>query len=344
MAQLDLGKVVGDAGKSAYQIAVDNGFIGDEQAWLNSLKGRTPVKGVDYFTEEDIAGIETEILSEIDVLNIEIVQTLPTTDIDPKTIYLVPKQGSQNDSYDEYMYINNQWEHIGSTDIDLSDYYTKTETDTLLSAKQATLVSGTNIKSINNTSLLGSGNINIAGNEVAIGDSTEVTNDTKIWVDTDDETDVFSEVVNSLSGNEIAKAPSVRAVNEESVIYSLGERKIGTFVDGKPLYEKTLYFTSNQYSNNTENTLSLNIDNAENIWLEKAFGRRDRGESFSPATKRYEFQTLPNIHSSLSSWGLGVYDINPVTKDFKLWIGNMNNTGFILNYIYFTFRYTKTTD
>ncbi len=69
---------------------------------------------------------------------------------------------------------------------DLTNYYTKTETNTLLggkadtattytktetdnaitaatSTKQDTLVSGTNIKTINNESLLGSGNINIQG-------------------------------------------------------------------------------------------------------------------------------------------------------------------------------------
>lgn len=46
---------------------------------------------------------------------------------------------------------------------DLSNYYTKGETDTLLEGKQPTLVSGTNIKTINNESLLGEGNINIQG-------------------------------------------------------------------------------------------------------------------------------------------------------------------------------------
>ena len=46
---------------------------------------------------------------------------------------------------------------------DLSNYYTKGETDTLLGEKQPTLVSGTNIKTINNESLLGEGNINIQG-------------------------------------------------------------------------------------------------------------------------------------------------------------------------------------
>ena len=45
----------------------------------------------------------------------------------------------------------------------LSNYYTKGETDTLLGQKQPTLVSGTNIKTINNESLLGEGNIDIQG-------------------------------------------------------------------------------------------------------------------------------------------------------------------------------------
>lgn len=53
----------GKDGKSAYDIAVKNGFNGNELQWLASLKGTagapgakgdTPIKGVDYFTEEDI--------------------------------------------------------------------------------------------------------------------------------------------------------------------------------------------------------------------------------------------------------------------------------------------------
>ena len=44
---------------------------------------------------------------------------------------------------------------------DASNYYTKTEVDTALSGKQETLVSGTNIKTINNQSILGDGNITI---------------------------------------------------------------------------------------------------------------------------------------------------------------------------------------
>ena len=46
------------------------------------------------------------------------------------------------------------------------NFYDKDETDDLLDEKQATLVSGTNIKTINNNSLLGSGNISISGSGI----------------------------------------------------------------------------------------------------------------------------------------------------------------------------------
>lgn len=54
---------------------------------------------------------------------------------------------------------------------DLTNYYTKTETNTLLGGKQDTLVSGTNIKTINNESILGSGNIDIQGGSITIDSS-----------------------------------------------------------------------------------------------------------------------------------------------------------------------------
>lgn len=67
-------------GESAYQVAVANGYEGTEEEWLASLKGEqgspgeagpagadghTPVKGEDYFTEEDIQGIVDRVLAEI---------------------------------------------------------------------------------------------------------------------------------------------------------------------------------------------------------------------------------------------------------------------------------------
>lgn len=59
--------------------------------------------------------------------NFQVVDVLPTENISISTIYLVPSTtpGEEN-IYDEYIYVNGNWEHIGSTSVDLSDYVTKT--------------------------------------------------------------------------------------------------------------------------------------------------------------------------------------------------------------------------
>ena len=52
-----IGTVYGKDGESAYEIALKSGFDGTEEEWLASLKGNpgyTPVRGVDYWTKDDI--------------------------------------------------------------------------------------------------------------------------------------------------------------------------------------------------------------------------------------------------------------------------------------------------
>lgn len=67
----------------------------------------------------------------------EIVETLPTTNIDENTIYLILKQdGSGNDYYDEYLYINGSFESIGNTRVDLSNYVTLDTEQTITGIKK----------------------------------------------------------------------------------------------------------------------------------------------------------------------------------------------------------------
>lgn len=124
--------------------------------------GYTPVKGVDYFTQEDIASLNipsktsditndsgfitnsvnnlvnyylkneiytkdevTALIGAIQQFHYEVVQELPQTGAN-NIMYLVPKSTSQtNNVYDEYVY-SNGWEKIGDTEIDLSNYVTIT--------------------------------------------------------------------------------------------------------------------------------------------------------------------------------------------------------------------------
>lgn len=64
-------------GLSAYEEAVKNGFKGTESEWLESLKSDKPVKGVDYYTEEDKNEIlenlqnSEEFKSKVDIAELE---------------------------------------------------------------------------------------------------------------------------------------------------------------------------------------------------------------------------------------------------------------------------------
>lgn len=89
--------------------------------------------------------MKTEInkaVSESGHLKREVVDNLPLSGID-NVIYMKSKSGKEDNIYDEYMWINQKWERIGSSEVDLSNYPTKqaleeSMTRTLTEAKQYT--------------------------------------------------------------------------------------------------------------------------------------------------------------------------------------------------------------
>lgn len=66
-------------GKSAYEVAVEEGFEGSVDEWLESLvgpKGDTPQKGVDYWNTSDKAEIETYVGQKVIEKNTELEKQL----------------------------------------------------------------------------------------------------------------------------------------------------------------------------------------------------------------------------------------------------------------------------
>lgn len=69
------------------------------------------------YTKEEVQSL----ISAINSVTLQKVESLPEPG-ESNVIYLVPKSGSGNDIYNEYIYIDGKPEHIGSTQIDLSNY------------------------------------------------------------------------------------------------------------------------------------------------------------------------------------------------------------------------------
>ena len=92
---------------------------------VQNSKSYTPTSDYNPATKKYV----DDIVSTVSTLSFQVVTELPTTDIQTNIIYLVPSTTlSEQNVYDEYIYINNAWEKIGSTAIDLSNYLAKDNT------------------------------------------------------------------------------------------------------------------------------------------------------------------------------------------------------------------------
>ena len=86
---------------------------------------------------------------------------------------------------------------FSTTDAVFKDGTNQTVSD-LLDEKQATLVSGTNIKTINGDSILGAGNITVsAEDEIAIS-TTEPTGNEILWIDPNEDLDAAAQILDGL--------------------------------------------------------------------------------------------------------------------------------------------------
>jgi hypothetical protein len=86
------------------------------------------------------------LLQHITVVELfTVVAELPEVGVSNK-IYLVPSSDPETqNTLDEFIWVNNDWERIGAVSVDLSNYFTKTEINSMLGGKQDKLVAGENI-------------------------------------------------------------------------------------------------------------------------------------------------------------------------------------------------------
>lgn len=96
----------------------------------------------EYTSEQEVQDKIQEITENINSgsttpkFNIKVVDKLPTTNISETTIYLLRTGEEEDNMYSEYIYVNDDWELLGTQKLDLSNYYNKQEIDTMLQWKE----------------------------------------------------------------------------------------------------------------------------------------------------------------------------------------------------------------
>lgn len=82
--------------------------------------------GAGYQTASDVSSAISTAIGGITSIDYQVVQTLPASGV-KGTIYLVSNSGTGTNIYDEYIWVNNAWELIGTTAVDLTDYLKDTD-------------------------------------------------------------------------------------------------------------------------------------------------------------------------------------------------------------------------
>lgn len=161
-----------------------------------------------------------------------------------------------------------------------------------------------------------------SGNSIHIGADTPENDATQLWIDpTDTVTNIGTEVVNNLDGDETHMAPSVHAIKSANT-YSTEEVKTGdTWIDGKPIYRKV--YTQSASANNDFN---ISIDN--NINIVKLEGFLKTSNMIMPM--QYYNQNAQGAANNF----MYVLLSSSILTGYVSWNGTL----------YITLEYTKTTD
>lgn len=140
-------RLVTDTEKQEWNNKADRSEIPDVSNFITNATNNL----INYYLKSDTY-TKTEVndlIGAIQTVHIEKVQTLPATG-EANIIYFVPKEEEEeNDVYNEYIWIDNTWELIGTTQIDLTGY----ATETWVSQQISGFLSQAQIENLINTAL-----------------------------------------------------------------------------------------------------------------------------------------------------------------------------------------------
>lgn len=191
------------------------------------------------------------------------------------------------------------------------------------------------------------------GDRVTYEDELYVFNKahTGAWDSADaDKSDVDSEIPDAMSASDLSDVKAAfTGMNQGAPLrmmnYSTEEQVVGTWIDGKPLYQKSMVIPRSEMLGSGETKYAHGIEGAENIWFAS-------DASFLQLTSRDGLFFWPlngsNGNSAYSFYGVWVRTVGDANqKTISLYIGNSlwsSVSGDSSSKIILTFQYTKTTD
>ena len=118
--------------------------INKESVGLNNVTNDAQVKRSEMGVANGVPTLDSngkipvDQLGNLDTVVSMVVTELPTTDIKTNKIYLVKDSTTEGDLYQEYLYVDNKWEKVGThkQEVDLTDYAKKSEAAKSLSISQ----------------------------------------------------------------------------------------------------------------------------------------------------------------------------------------------------------------
>lgn len=116
-------EIVGNGANKARSNARTLDWNGNEVIAGKMTVGLNPVNAMDVSTKEYVDTTIADALGDITGFEFQIVNTLPATG-DKGIMYLVAHTHGTNDVYDEYIWVTDKYERLGTLDVDLSNYVT----------------------------------------------------------------------------------------------------------------------------------------------------------------------------------------------------------------------------
>lgn len=125
---------------SSVKSAIDEALV--DYVTTNAVKSAISNALIDYATVSEVNQKIADALAQSTKLRKEVVDQLPPTGED-NVIYLIPNPDSSEKNFKlEYMWINGEYELIGSTSVDLSGYWSKEELQIMTAEELEEIING----------------------------------------------------------------------------------------------------------------------------------------------------------------------------------------------------------